>query len=139
MAEGAERQILKFTVPRSPEMAFSDSSVSLLLDLYYLYVDFYWFKTCNWYKLQKSLQFPLIFVFYLAISPCKLRGGWRLALGGIQYRNTASKFCQLTTCVIDKILISTSLDKNFITAGKSITKLVIFQIFVAKCCKMRII
>ena len=36
MAEGAERQILKFIVPRSPEMAFSDSSVSLLLDLYYL-------------------------------------------------------------------------------------------------------
>ena len=36
MAEGAERQILKFIGPRSPEMAFSDSSVSLLLDLYYL-------------------------------------------------------------------------------------------------------
>jgi hypothetical protein len=36
MAEGAERQILKFIVPRSPEMAFSDSSVPLLLDLYYL-------------------------------------------------------------------------------------------------------
>jgi hypothetical protein len=34
-AEGAERQILKFIVPRSPEMAFSDSSVPLLLDLYY--------------------------------------------------------------------------------------------------------
>ena len=32
MAEGAERQILKFIVPRSPEMAFSDSSVPLLLD-----------------------------------------------------------------------------------------------------------
>jgi hypothetical protein len=31
------------------------------------------------------------------------------------------------------------LDKNFITAWKSITKLVIFQSFVAKCCKMRII
>jgi hypothetical protein len=46
---------------------------------------------------------------------------------------------KLTTCVIDKILISTSLDKNFITAWKSITKLVIFQSFVAKCCKMRII
>jgi hypothetical protein len=30
-------------------------------------------------------------------------------------------------------------DKNFITAWKSITKLVIFQSFVAKCCKMRII
>jgi hypothetical protein len=30
------------------------------------------------------------------------------------------------------------LDKNFITAWKSITKLVIFQSFVAKCCKMRI-
>jgi hypothetical protein len=29
--------------------------------------------------------------------------------------------------------------KNFITAWKSITKLVIFQSFVAKCCKMRII
>jgi hypothetical protein len=26
---------------------------------------FYWFKTCNWYKLQKSLQFPLICVFFL--------------------------------------------------------------------------
>jgi hypothetical protein len=38
-----------------------------------------------------------------------------------------------------KILISTSLNKNFITAWKSITKLVIFQSFVAKCCKMRII
>jgi hypothetical protein len=36
MAEGAERQILKFIGPRSPEMAFSDSSVSLLLDLHYL-------------------------------------------------------------------------------------------------------
>jgi hypothetical protein len=36
MAEGAERQILKFIVPRSPDMAFSDSSVSPLLDLYYL-------------------------------------------------------------------------------------------------------
>jgi hypothetical protein len=31
------------------------------------------------------------------------------------------------------------LDKNFITAGKSITKSVIFQSFVAKCCKMWII
>jgi hypothetical protein len=31
------------------------------------------------------------------------------------------------------------LDKNFITAWKSITKLVIFQIFVPKCCKMWII
>jgi hypothetical protein len=31
------------------------------------------------------------------------------------------------------------LDKNFITAWKSITKLVIFQSFVSKCCKMRII
>ena len=36
MAEGAERQILKFIGPRSPKMAFSDSSESLLLDLYYL-------------------------------------------------------------------------------------------------------
>ena len=36
MAEGSGRQILKFIVPRSPEMAFSDSSISLLLDLYYL-------------------------------------------------------------------------------------------------------
>jgi hypothetical protein len=36
MAEGAERQILKFIVPRLPEMAFSDSSGSLLLDLCYL-------------------------------------------------------------------------------------------------------
>ena len=27
MAEGAERQILKFIVPRSPKMTFSDSSV----------------------------------------------------------------------------------------------------------------
>ena len=68
MAEGTERQILKFIVPRSSKMAFSDSSTPLLLDVYYLYVDFYWFKTCNWYKLQKSLQFPLIFVFFLAIS-----------------------------------------------------------------------
>jgi hypothetical protein len=34
MAEGAERQILTFIVHRSPEMAFSDSSVPLLLDLY---------------------------------------------------------------------------------------------------------
>jgi hypothetical protein len=39
---------------------------------------------------------------------------------------------------MNKILISTSLDKNFITAWKSITKLVTFQSFVAKCCKMRI-
>jgi hypothetical protein len=31
------------------------------------------------------------------------------------------------------------LDKNFITVWKSITKLVIFQSFVTKCCKMRII
>jgi hypothetical protein len=31
------------------------------------------------------------------------------------------------------------LDKNFITAWKSITKIVIFQSFVAKCCKVRII
>jgi hypothetical protein len=31
------------------------------------------------------------------------------------------------------------LDKNFITAWKSITKLVIFRSFVAKCCQMRII
>jgi hypothetical protein len=30
MAEGSGRQILKFIVPRSPEMAFSDSSVSLV-------------------------------------------------------------------------------------------------------------
>jgi hypothetical protein len=31
------------------------------------------------------------------------------------------------------------LDKNFITDWKSVTKLVIFQSFVAKCCKMRVI
>ena len=36
MEEGAERQILKFIVSRSPEMAFSDSSVLLLFGLYYL-------------------------------------------------------------------------------------------------------
>jgi hypothetical protein len=36
IAEGAERQILKFVVPRSPEMAFLDSSVPLMLDLCYL-------------------------------------------------------------------------------------------------------
>jgi hypothetical protein len=36
-------------------------------------------------------------------------------------------------------LITTSLDKNSITAWKSITKLVIFQSFVAKCCNIRII
>jgi hypothetical protein len=36
MAEDAEQQILKFIVSRSPEMAFSDSSVPLLLGLYYL-------------------------------------------------------------------------------------------------------
>jgi hypothetical protein len=35
--------------------------------------------------------------------------------------------------------INFDLDKNFITAWKSITKLVIFQSFVAKCCKMWII
>jgi hypothetical protein len=33
MAESAERQILKFIVPRSPEMAFSDSSVPLFTGL----------------------------------------------------------------------------------------------------------
>jgi hypothetical protein len=44
-----------------------------------------------------------------------------------------------TNPILTKILISTSLDKKFITAWKSITKLVIFQSFVAKCCKMRII
>ena len=38
MEEGAERQILKFIVSRSPElqMAFSDSTVLLLFGLYYL-------------------------------------------------------------------------------------------------------
>jgi hypothetical protein len=36
-------------------------------------------------------------------------------------------------------LIVTNLDKNFITAWKSITKLVIFLSFLAKCCKIRII
>jgi hypothetical protein len=36
MAEGSGRQIVKIIVPRSPEMASSDSSVSLLLDLHYL-------------------------------------------------------------------------------------------------------
>jgi hypothetical protein len=41
--------------------------------------------------------------------------------------------------LINKILSYTSLDKNFITAWKSITKLVIFRSFFAKCCKMRII
>jgi hypothetical protein len=40
---------------------------------------------------------------------------------------------------MNKILIWTSLDKNFITAWKSITKLVVFWSFVAKYCKMRII
>jgi hypothetical protein len=44
-----------------------------------------------------------------------------------------------TNPTLTKILNSTSLDKNFITAWKSITKLVIFQSFVAKCCKIRII
>jgi hypothetical protein len=41
--------------------------------------------------------------------------------------------------LLSEILIYTSLDKNVITAWKSITKLVIFRSFVAKCCKMRII
>ena len=36
MAQGAERQIVKFIVSRSPEMVFSDSSVPLLLALYYI-------------------------------------------------------------------------------------------------------
>jgi hypothetical protein len=39
---------------------------------------------------------------------------------------------QWTYHLITKILISTNLDKNFITAWKSITKLVIFRSFVAK-------
>jgi hypothetical protein len=46
---------------------------------------------------------------------------------------------QWTNPQLTKILNSTSLDKNFVTAWKSITKLVIFQRFVAKYCKMRII
>ena len=36
MAKGAERKILKFIVSRSPKMAFSVSSVPLLLGLYCL-------------------------------------------------------------------------------------------------------
>jgi hypothetical protein len=35
--------------------------------------------------------------------------------------------------------VNIRIGKSFITAWKSITKLVIFQSFVAKCCKMRII
>jgi hypothetical protein len=46
---------------------------------------------------------------------------------------------QWTYSLMNNILISTSLDKMFAKAWKSITKLVIFQSFVAKCCKMRII
>ena len=75
----------------------------------------------------------------------------------VLYDGTFSKLCNLsrnlsrnlvlrhklhaewTIPQLTKILNSTSLDKNFITARKSITKLVIFQSFVAKCCKMRII
>jgi hypothetical protein len=51
----------------------------------------------------------------------------------------SSTHLQWTIPQLTKILNSTSLDKYFITAWKSITKLVIFQSFVAKCCKMRII
>jgi hypothetical protein len=45
------------------------------------------------------------------------------------------------TTLIDHLRnrLNFDLDKHFITAWKSITKLVIFQSFVAKCCKMRII
>jgi hypothetical protein len=46
------------------------------------------------------------------------------------------KQLEWTNPTLTKILNSTSLDKTFITAWKSVTKLVIFQSFVAKCCKM---
>jgi hypothetical protein len=60
---GVEWQILKFIVPRSPEWHFQ-----ILLYLFCWTYTIYWFKTCNWFKLQKSLHFPLIFLFFLAIS-----------------------------------------------------------------------
>jgi hypothetical protein len=50
-----------------------------------------------------------------------------------------STHCFLLTMDHLHYRLNFDLDKNFITAWKSITKLVTFQNFVAKCCKMRII
>jgi hypothetical protein len=61
---------------------------------------------------------------------------WFGSYGWLELENCLS-VAQWTIPQLTKILNSTSLDKNFITAWKSITKLVIFQSFVAKCCKMR--
>ena len=63
----------------------------------------------------------------------------RKLTGWVRINTVKKLISQWTIPQLTKILNSTSLDKNFITARKSITKLVIFQSFVAKCCKMRII
>jgi hypothetical protein len=53
----------------------------------------------------------------------------------------ADENCKCKRALINHLRnrLNFDLDKNFITAWKSVTNLVIFQSFVAKCCKMRII
>jgi hypothetical protein len=71
--------------------------------------------------------------------------GWHF-VPGLQFkrgpqRNKGPSNFLIQDCLMDLFPNEQNfyLDKDFITAWKSITKLVIFRSFVAKCCKMRII
>ena len=113
---------------------------------------------CFWRPVLMD-QSPINQNFYLNKSRQNSIIAWKSITKLVIFQNFVAKCCQMRVIYsfakfaifshfwlrawngyhFSKILISTSLNKNFITAWKSITKLVIFQSFVAKCCKMRII
>ena len=66
------------------------------------------------------------------------------SIGGVRINNAISQCANMCEEGMDHSPINQNFDlnksrQNSIIASKSITKLVIFQSFVAKCCKMRII
>jgi hypothetical protein len=94
------------------------------------------FTYTNTELLRKMKSYFLILIITAGWPPSAAR---YCLLRPVLYVEFWSRRMQWTIPQLTKILNSTSLDKDFITAWKSITKLVIFQSFVAKCCKMRII
>jgi hypothetical protein len=81
-------------------------------------------------RAELGAQYPWCFA-----ACCPTSSGYRPDV----FKTVSNHFIGPIYYLINKILSYTSLDKNFITAWKSITKLVIFRSFFAKCCKMRVI
>jgi hypothetical protein len=83
----------------------------------------------HWPKLQRRFRFGAIFCASYYVE-------------AVEY---ILEIIHIVLNVVNRLMdhlhyrLNFDLDQNFITAWKSITKLVIFQSFVAKCCKMRII